>query len=233
MRNSAGLIASAFLFACLAFSQTAPAPITGDAVWQMPTDFVSTVHTACDKDSSSKFADCFMQQMSKAGAPTAAVNFTREVVQESGGDIGIMGGFDKVGPVDVAFVKYPLRSANGLLLVNGKPRIVNAEDLKLLDLTNMSNSFQFRDLQNQFPKVELMQGDRNGQTWPNSQAGPNGGVQFVIGYPLRNGCPTCAHAGFALFTWNFNQEGKLLGTTFLGMTPPPVHGPVNPTPQAQ
>jgi hypothetical protein len=48
-------------------------------------------------------------------------------------------------------------------------------------------------------------------------------LQFVIGYPLRNGCPTCAHAGFALFTWNFDSGGKFTGTTFMGMTPAPLN----------
>ena len=85
----------------------------------------------------------------------------------------------------------------------------------------MQQSFQFQSLQNQFPQVNLWPGDRDGKTWPNSQSGPKGGLQFTIGYPLRNGCQTCAHAGFALFTWNFSSSGRFMGTTFLGMTPRP------------
>ena len=99
---------------------------------------------------------------------------------------------------------------------------MNAEDLTSLDQNGLQQSFQFQDLKNQFPKVGLFPGDRDGKTWPNSQTGPNGGLQFVIGYPLRNGCPTCAHAGFALFTWNFDPSGKFTGTTFMGMTPAPL-----------
>ena len=45
-----------------------------------------------------------------------------------------------------------------------------------------------------------------------------------MGYPLRNGCHACAHAGFALFNWNFNAQGKFQGTTFLGLTPAPLGG---------
>jgi hypothetical protein len=122
-------------------------------------------------------------------------------------------------------VTYPLRSSYGLLLVNGKPRIINAEELKLLDQKSMQQSFQFQDLQNQFPKVTLWPGDRNGKDWPNSQTGSKGGLQFIIGYPLRNGCQTCAHAGFALFTWNFSSTGRFMGTSFMGMTPPPITQP--------
>jgi hypothetical protein len=106
--------------------------------------------------------------------------------------------------------------------VNGKPPILNVEDLKLLDTKTMEQSFQFQDVKNQFPNVNLWPGDRDGKTWPNSQSGPNGGTQFVVGYPLRNGCHACANAGSALFTWNFDAQGKFEGTTFMGLTPPPL-----------
>jgi hypothetical protein len=168
--------------------------------------------------------------MSKAGASAAAVNFTRELYKQTA-EVGIMGNFQKVGPVDIAWVQYPLRSSSGLLLVNGKPRIINAEDLKLLDEKDMQQSFQYQDLQNQFSKVGVWPGDRDGKTWPNSQTGNNGGLQFIIGYPLRNGCATCAHAGFVLFTWNFNSSGKFTGTTFMGMTPAPITQPSHSSPQ--
>ncbi len=210
----------------LALAQPEPTPITSSAVWQPGSNFLAQAHAACDKVSpSQKFADCVIAQMSKAGAPADAVSFTRELFKQTGGEFGIMAGFQKVGPVDIAWVSYPLRSTYGLLLVNGKPRMINAEDLKLLDQKGMRQSFQFQDVQNQFPQVSLWPGDRDGQTWPNSQAGPSGGLQFIIGYPLRNGCQTCAHAGDALFTWNFNPSGKFTGTSFLGMTPAPLGHP--------
>jgi len=210
----------------IAFAQTEPTSITASAVWQPGGNFLTQAHAACDKVSpSQKFGDCVVSQMSKAGAPAPAVSFTREVFKQTGGEVGIMAGFQKVGPVDIAWVSYPLRSRYGLLLVNGKPRILNAEDLKLLDQKGMQQSFQFQDLQNQFPQVNVWPGDRDGRTWPNSQTGPNGGLQFIIGYPLRNGCQTCANAGFALFTWNFNPGGKFVGTSFQGMTPAPLQQP--------
>lgn len=211
------------LFATFVYAQSDLPPITSAAVWQMPGDFLTSAHTACDKVTPSmKFASCVIDQMPKAGAPAEVVAFSRELYKQTGGEFGFMGGFNKVGPVDIAWVQYPLRSSNGLLLVNGKPRIINAEDLKLLDEKTMQQSFQFQDLQNQFPKVGLWPGDRDGKTWPNSQTGNKGGLQFIIGYPLRNGCQTCAHAGFALFTWNFNPGGRFMGTTFMGMTPAPI-----------
>jgi hypothetical protein len=211
------------VLATCAFGQTTPPPIDASAVWQPSGNFLTDAHAACDKVSpSSKFSDCVINQMSKAGATASAVNFTRELYKQTGGEVGILGGFQKVGPVDLGWVQYPLRSNNGLVLLNGNPRIVNAEDLKLLDEKDMKQSFQFQDLQNQFPQVALFPGDRDGKTWPNSQTGNSGGLQFTIGYPLRNGCATCAHAGFALFNWNFNSTGKFTGTSFMGMTPAPI-----------
>ena len=47
-----------------------------------------------------------------------------------------MTGFQNEGPVAFAWITYPLRANTnyGLLLLNGQPRIVNVEDLKLLDV---------------------------------------------------------------------------------------------------
>ena len=209
--------------ASVVFAQSQTQSIGPSAVWKPASDFLTNAHAACDKATPSlKFSACVIDQMSKAGAPADAVSLTRELAKQTSGEIGIMAGFHKVGPVDIAWVSYPLRGSNGLLLVNGAPRIINAEDLKLLDQKGMQQSFQFQDLQNQFPRVNLWPGDRDGKTWPNSQTGSKGGLQFIIGYPLRNGCQACAHAGHALFTWNFSSSGRFTGTSFLGMTPAPI-----------
>jgi hypothetical protein len=195
------------------------------SVWQVPPTFLAAAHQACDSaPQPPSFAECFINQMSKAGAPQAAVAFTRLLQQQSGGDVGIMNGFNKVGPVDVAFVVYPLRANtnNGIVFVNGTPKIVNAEDLKLLDQATMQQSPQFQNTQAQFPKVTVWPGDRDGTTWPNSSNNPDGSVSFTLGYPLLNGCHACERAGTAEFNWNFGPQGKFQGTSFMGMTPPPV-----------
>jgi hypothetical protein len=207
-----------------ALAQSAPGSITPAAVWQPANGVVSAAQAACAKSAGSPQEACLINQMTKAGASAGALAFTRELFQLNG-KVGILSGFNKVGRVDVAFVTYPFQanSSHGLLLVNGQPQMVNAEDLSLLDQKGLQGSFQFQDLKNQYPKVALFPGDRDGKTWPNSQTGSNGGLQFVIGYPLRNGCQTCAHAGFALFQWNFDPSGKFAGTTFMGMTPAPLN----------
>jgi hypothetical protein len=194
------------------------------AVWQMPSTFLAAAHKACDSAPPPSFADCFINQMSAAGASPAALAFTRMLQKQGDGDVGIMSGFNKSGPVDVAFVIYPLRANtnNGILFVNGTPKIVNAEDLKLLDQATMQQSPQFQNTKAQFPNVAVWPGDRDGTTWPNSNPNSEGGVSFTLGYPLINGCHACARAGFAEFNWKFGPTGQFLGTVFMGMTPPPV-----------
>ncbi len=208
----------------MAQSNLSPAKIQGSAVWQLPPQFVTTAHAACDQSSSSDYADCMIGQMAKAGAPADAVRFTRELYKESHGEFGVMTGFHDEGPVAFAWITYPLRANTnyGLLLVNGQPRIVNVEDLKLLDVKTMKQSPQFQDAKRQFPKIDIWPGDRDGRIWPDSQSGPNGGIQFTVAYPLRNGCHACANAGQAIFTWNFDVTGKFLGTSFQGMLDPPL-----------
>jgi hypothetical protein len=208
-----------------AYAQSSSARIGASAVWQVSPQFIATAPVACEKASHPGDVECLIAQMTKAGAPPAAVNFTRELAKQSHGDFGILTGFQKEGTVAFAWVTYPLRANTnyGLLLVNGQPSIVNVEDLKLLDTKTMKQSSQFQDLLNQFPKADVWPGDRDGKIWPNSQAGPNGGTQFIVGYPLINGCHSCARAGIAIFTWNFDAQGKFLGTSFMGMTPAPLN----------
>ena len=218
------LLSVACLAGCaLAQSQNVEARIGSSAVWQIPSQFLATAHAACDN--ASPAAGCMIDQMAKAGAPAEAVGFTRELYKQSHGEFGVMTGFQNQPPVAFAWITYPLRANTnyGLLFVNGQPSIINIEDLKLLDTKTMERSFQFQDLKNQFPQADLWPGDRDGKTWPNSQAGPNGGIQFVVSYPLRNGCHACASAGSALFNWNFDAKGKFLGTTFLGLLAPPLN----------
>src|ERR1017187_9341760 len=70
-----------------------PGKIGASAVWQPPQDFLAKAHAACDKSNPPNYAECFIDQMSKAGAPTEAVNFTRTVYQQSDGQVAIMTDF--------------------------------------------------------------------------------------------------------------------------------------------
>jgi hypothetical protein len=163
--------------------------------------------------------------MEKAGAPGASVDFSRSLLKRRHEDVGVMTSYQQGKPVDIAWVTYPWRQDHkyGLLLLNGQPTIVNIEDLDHLDQKSMRESLQYKTLQKQYPKVDIYPGDRDGRTYPDSQPGSNGGLQYILVYPLRNGCPNCANAGSAMFTWNFDMDGKFLGTSFMGLLPPPLN----------
>jgi hypothetical protein len=134
-------------------------------MWQLSPQFMTTAHAACEQSSSSKYAECMIGQMTKAGAPADAVGFTRELYKESHGEFGVMTGFQDEGPVAFAWITYPLRANtnSGLLLLNRQPRIVNVEDLKLLDVKAMKQSSQFQDAKLQFPNIDVWPGDRDGR----------------------------------------------------------------------
>jgi hypothetical protein len=206
----------------------AKAVVPTDA-WQPPQDLVANANKVCGNPSDGrKYADCFMTQMTKAGAPAGAVGFTREFYKENHGEIGILTRVTHAGKINVGWVIYPLHKPSnyGLFLVNGDPTFVNAEDLNLLDKRGMEQSYQFQGLKSLFPKVTLYPGNRDGRTWPNPEMGTEGWT-FVVGYPLRNGCPTCSDAGNALFAWKFKLDGKFIGTSFMGLTPAPLTSPVS------
>jgi hypothetical protein len=219
------LIVSLLLVSCMmAQSNKSAAKVGPSAVWQFPPQFMTTAHADCDASLSPDYAKCMVAEMAKAGAPADALQFTRELYKESHGQFGIMTGFHDEGPVAFAWVTYPLRANtnSGFLLVNGRPRMIDVEDFKLLDIKSMKQSGQFKDLRSQFPNVDVWPGDRDGKMWPSAQVGPNGQMQFTVSYPLRNGCHACARAGDAIFSWNFDAQGKFLGTSFQGLIGPPV-----------
>jgi hypothetical protein len=193
------------------------------AVWQPPQDFISKAHVACDQSNPPNYAECFIDQMSKAGAPAGAVSFARKLYQQSDGQVGIMTEFHPVGPVDEARVMYPLRANDnyGLLLVNGDPPILDVDGLTKLDRAAMEQNPLYQMVKQKYPKTDIWPGDRSGNTWPQGKPLPDGGLQFIVGYPLLDGCHACAPTGLAKFSWDFDAKGKLLGTKYIPTPPPP------------
>ena len=201
------------------------AKITASAVWQPPQDFVTKAHSVCDKAAGPASSPvCFINQMSAAGAPADAVTFTRTLFKQSDGQVGIMTAFKSVGPVDEAQIFYPLRANDnyGLLLVNGDPSILDVDDLKKLDRRPMEQNSMFQAIKRKYPQTDLWPGDRSGNApWPRIESLPDGGKQFVVSYPLINGCHACERAGLARFAWEFDAKGKFLRTVYIPTPPPP------------
>jgi hypothetical protein len=208
---------------------TTQAPSNGkigpSAVWQPPQDFLSKAHLACDKGAGpASFSQCFMNQIAAAGAPADAVSFTRMLAQQNGGMVAVMTAFKTFGPVDAVQVFYPLRANDnyGLLLVNGDPKILDVDDLQKLDRAAMDQNAMFQAVKQRFPKSDVWPGDRSSSTpWPRTQSLPAGGTEFIVSYPLINGCHACQHVGVARFGWDFDASGKFLRTVYIPTPPPP------------
>ena len=225
------LTSSAMVCAAQQSSETVPPPTnrlytTGQigpaAEWKPTQDFLARVDAACDKSQTADYDQCFMTQMSNAGASPEAVHITR-ILYQSLGEAAIVTGFKNVGPVDLARVEYPLRTndSTGLLLVNGDPKVLDVDDLKKLDRAEMETAPQFQAVKQRYPNADVWPGDRSGSMWPQVTRLPDGGMEVVIGYPILNGCKTCAHVGLALFGWDFDAKGKFVKTRYIPLPPPP------------
>ncbi len=199
--------------------------IGASEVWQPPGDFLAKAHAVCDKAMNpASYGECFINQMSAAGAPADAVSFTRMLYGQNDRQVGILSAFKAFGPVDAAQVFYPLRVNDnyGLLLVNGDPKILDVDDLKKLDQAAMQQDPMFQAIKKQYPTGDIWPGDRSGSDpWPRLQPLPDGGHQFIVTYPLIEGCHACKRLGAARFGWNFDASGKFLGTTYIPTPPPP------------
>jgi hypothetical protein len=213
-------------FAANAQSPPTPAPsakITAAGVWQPPQDVFTKVSHACQVGAGPmSFSQCYMNQLAAQGEPPDAVQFTRWLYEHFDQNVGIMTAFKSFAPVDAAQVMIPLRANDNyaLLLVNGDPSIVNLDDLQKLDRKAMEADPQFQSIKQKFPQTDLWPGDRSGNNpWPEVKSLP-GGTEFIVSYPLINGCHACARVGVAQFGWNFDPSGKFQGTTYVSTTPP-------------
>lgn len=199
--------------------------IGASAVWDVPQDFLSKAHTACDKAMNPvSFSECFVNQMSFAGAPADAVSFTRMLYKQNDGMVGIMTAFKKYGPVDAAQVLYPLRANDNyaLLLVNGDPRILDVDDLQKLDRAAMEDTPTYQAVKTKFPRTDIWPGDRSGNApWPRVQPLAGGGTQFIVTYSLINGCHACQRVGLARYGWDFDANGKFVRAAYIPTPAPP------------
>jgi len=199
--------------------------IGASAVWQPPQDFLGKANLACEKGASpASFSQCFLHQIAAAGASADAVRFTQMLYQQNGGTVGIMTAFKNYGPVDAAQVLYPLRANDnyGLVLVNGDPKVLDVDDLQKLDRAAMEQNPMFQGVKKKFTQTDIWPGDRSGSApWPRVQPLPGGGTEFVVSYPLIDGCHACQRVGVARFGWDFDASGKLLRTVYLPTPPPP------------
>jgi hypothetical protein len=185
--------------------------VTAAAVWRPDAGFMGRFHRQCDGRSGAAINACFAAAMAKAGASPAALNFTRRLDSEA----YLQALDDSGGPVAVAHVSYPFRANenDAWLLVNGAPALIDVDDRRYLAFAAMRGTAAYVELHRRYPNVSFWPGDRG-------VAGPQvarGGREFVVGYLLRDQCHACATVGRVRFAFDFEAEGKFLGTRLISV----------------
>jgi hypothetical protein len=187
-----------------------------DAVWQPNAQAMRNLRERCAKEPPEKYAECLIAQMPAAGARNAAVAFTERLKKETG-QIGYVLRFRGSGPVDIAYVEYPIRANEnrGWLLVNGEPSLIDVDDFSRLPKESLESDSAYRALAKQYPKVMLFPGDRTGTKYPTVRPLTSGGQRFVVPYRLLNGCHACERLGSASFAFDFDEAGRFVSAKLL------------------
>ncbi len=211
----AGLFALAALGAVAVFvvgGLTAqPQPVTAAAIWRPDAGFMQRFHQQCDGRAGKAFDACFAAAMAKAGASSAALDFTRRLHNEA----YLQALNEYGGPVAVAHVFYPFRANenDAWFLVNGTPPLIDVDDRRYLALSAMRSSAVYGEIHQRYPNVSFWPGDRGASAPEVSR----GGREFVIGYLLRDQCHACAIVGRVRFAFDFDAAGKFLGARLISV----------------
>lgn len=188
--------------------------VTAAAVWNPDAGFMQRLHQQCDGRSGVAFDVCFAAAMASAGAPPAALEFTRRLDNQA-----YLQALDECGgPVALAHVFYPFRANenNAWFLVNGIPALIDVDDRRYLALAAMRDSVAYSELHRRYPNVTFWPGDR-------SVSGPEpapGRREFIVGYLLRDQCHACAIVGRVRFAFDFDAVGKFLGARLISVDAP-------------
>src|SRR5207253_1609130 len=128
--------------------------------------------------------------------------------------IGFLRDFREAGPVDVAYVEYVFRANENLAyyLVNSGPSLIDVDDLKILPTSSLESDERYKAIKARYPSVSIWPGDRNSTGYPIVEALANGGERFVVSYWLQNSCHACERIGSVQFAFDFDKNGKFLGT---------------------
>jgi hypothetical protein len=192
----------------------APSPVGRDAVWKPPADFRATVNAKCGK--AADFGACFLDQMRAAGASPEALAFARRTDNQ-----GYATSFHGTGKVAVVSAEYPFRANENSLvfLVNGQPSMIDVDDLSRLDKEDLDANPAYAALLAKYPKVELFPADRRPGLGASAGRLRSGGQRFVVVYALKDGCRACEVVGDAYVAFDFDVEGRLVGTDVVRVRP--------------
>ncbi|NIN97154.1 MAG: hypothetical protein GTO49_19700, partial [Anaerolineae bacterium] len=126
----------------------------------------------------------------------------------------LLDSFEESGRVDVGIVFHPTRANNNwqLVFLNGSPRLVAAEDVQDIDVTQDPS---YPALAQQQPNLFFWTTEPLLEAIQNL---PGGGQRFVVSYPFYKGCHACGVGGYSLLAFDFDAQGVFLGKELLGVS---------------
>src|SRR5258708_6809978 len=195
-------------------SQETDDRVRATAVWNPAGEDLNEINTLCETAQPADYNECFIDEMGDY-ASSQAVAFAQSLAGQKQARVGYLKGLREDGGVDIGYVAYPSSPefSQGWVLVNGKPAIVNADDLSLLPQSEMEKDPRVATLRAKHPQIRLWddENDRKSDALPQQQPLPAGGQRFIIDYSLKDLCRTCTLLGHASFGLDFNPAGKFLG----------------------
>jgi hypothetical protein len=216
MRTTSTTLA-AILFAPVA-ALFAADPVGVDAVWNPPPDFTTRFRAACGGARADQFGECFVGQMRAAGAPPPAIAFASAT-----GNQGYLAELRETGRVDVARAVYPFRANENdvVFLVNGTPAMIDVDAPKYAGPAAVARSAEFREIQRRVPKAAVFPGDRFHLSSVTVLERPGGGQSFLVESEIHDGCHACAVVGTVSIGFDFDGQGRLLGSSVVSVRAAP------------
>jgi predicted secreted protein len=221
MKLFTAVILSTFWFFAFTAAQNEGAHAQGtgqtvgrEAVWKPGPGIMDGIREKCGSLTGAQFSECFISSMESSGASPQALDFTR-----SSGNTAYLRDFRETGKIDVAFVYYPFKANEnyGCFFVNGDPPFVDVDDPKYQPKDAFQKDRQYNSLVKEFPQLSRWPGQRSGAGYPLLKKLPGHGQRFVVGYRLLNGCHSCERLGNAWFAFDFDKNGKFMGTRLMGI----------------
>jgi hypothetical protein len=105
----------------------------------------------------------------------------------------------------------------GWALLNGIPALINLDDVTVLPKSAMEKNAQYAALRQSHPQMQLVVNDdqRKADASPQIERLPGEGERFLVPYSLQEPCAACVPLAQAIFGFDFNDAGKLVGIKFL------------------
>ncbi|MDE2143683.1 MAG: hypothetical protein KGJ84_14840 [Elusimicrobia bacterium] len=203
-----GLILAVALIPAAALA--APPAYGPGAVWTPTAAQEAALRDACVAQPVPDVRVCLLRFMAASGASAEALEFTRVLE-----DDGWMTAFTPRGRVSVAEVLRPFRAnANaGIILVNGDPPLVDVSSPT--PLAPFADDERVAAVRRADPGASIWAADPDK---PDVVQRPGGGQRFLFDFPLRV-CHACADLAVAQVAFDFNGDGRFLGTHLLTVSP--------------